>query len=157
LLGPDHMGFKNPICTQCHELPVSGHAANLPPQCARCHGANGACDPNGPNSPREHDSGDQCLACHGNRHGFENRNDCVACHFAKSGLDESCGSPPPERTVRASRLASNICLRPLFHPDLGGNSYFAFDRSASALSQVAAAFFESLNSRAFSNASRAFL
>ncbi len=96
LLGPDHMGFKNPICTQCHVLPVSGHAANLPTQCARCHGANGACDPNGLNSPREHDSGGQCLACHGNQHGFTNRNDCASCHFAASGLDESCGSPLPE-------------------------------------------------------------
>lgn len=98
LLGPEHMGWKNPSCSACKTLPVQGHTANQPPECAACHGGNGACDPNGvANASRQHDPAvDDCLACHMANHGFAASSDCVACHFARNGLDDTCGIDPPD-------------------------------------------------------------
>jgi hypothetical protein len=88
LLTSEHLGWKNRDCEVCHRLPVQGHATNEPPDCAECHGGNGACNPNGLNSEREHDIGDECIDCHEGKHEFELSSECVSCHFATAGLDD---------------------------------------------------------------------
>ena len=91
LLDASHLGWKNPACGVCHDLPEEDHVATEPPACAPCHGANGACDPNGLESLRVHDPADACLGCHGIYHGFAANAHCAACHFATAGLDDTCG------------------------------------------------------------------
>ena len=67
-----HGGWKNQSCDLCHELPVEGHDASDPPECAACHGGNGACDPNADSSLRDHDATtDDCIVCHQDNHGFD--------------------------------------------------------------------------------------
>jgi len=89
LLGPEHPGYKAQHCEQCHTLPVDGHTAILPSECAACHGGNGACNPNGPASARVHDPADDCSSssCHGDTHSFTEI-DCASCHFAAAGVDD---------------------------------------------------------------------
>jgi hypothetical protein len=96
LLGNDHLGYKNPTCSSCHTLPVEHHDEDQSHQCARCHGANGACDPNGQGSSRQHERDENCTGCHQNNHGYTVASECAACHFASEGLDDSCGIDPPE-------------------------------------------------------------
>lgn len=85
VLQASHPGTRNPRCQDCHTLPVSGHTATAPPQCAACHGGNGACDPNGRASVRRHATTDACVSCHPAHHGFTVNSECVACHFATAG------------------------------------------------------------------------
>ncbi|MBW2277173.1 MAG: hypothetical protein JRF63_06750 [Deltaproteobacteria bacterium] len=92
ILGPPHMGWKNPDCAACHSLPEEDHSQTDPPQCAACHGANGACEPNGPQSGHQsHSQPDDCLSCHPGQHGFAANGDCTSCHYAFAGTDE-CGA-----------------------------------------------------------------
>jgi hypothetical protein len=92
ILGPEHMGWKNPDCAACHDLPEEDHSQTEPPDCAACHGGNGACDPNGPNSENQAHAQDQdCGSCHPGQHVFDQNPACVACHFAAAGTDE-CGA-----------------------------------------------------------------
>ncbi len=88
-----HSGWKSQHCDSCHTLPVVGHEGSYVPDCAACHGGNGACDPNSESSQRIHSVTDNCIQCHQNKHGFEVVSDCVSCHFAAMGLDD-CGSDP---------------------------------------------------------------
>jgi hypothetical protein len=87
LLDARHKGWQQTNCVACHALPVEGHSTAFVPQCASCHGANGACQPNGPNSKnRSHRSTDFCSTCHPVKHeGYKVREQCVACHFAAAG------------------------------------------------------------------------
>lgn len=102
-LGARHSGWKNPDCTECHDLPVDNHIEDKPYECAGCHGGNGACNPNGIDSSRQdHQTTDNCLLCHteaeGYGHGFVEFNECVSCHFADKGTID-CGyvvAPPTE-------------------------------------------------------------
>ncbi len=86
ILDGGHHGWKAQRCEYCHQLPVTGHEADFPSQCAACHGANGACDPNGVNSTHAHTQSDNCVACHQKMHSFEQATDCVSCHFASLGV-----------------------------------------------------------------------
>ena len=84
--------MKNHRCDLCHELPVEDHEVSDSPECALCHGGNGACDPNADSSLREHDAAtDDCIVCHQDKHGFEAASECIACHFADDRLDD-CGA-----------------------------------------------------------------
>ncbi len=89
-----HAGWSDPRCDSCHNLPEKGHLATHPAQCARCHGANGACNPNGPNSGRqEHAKDNDCGSCHDRMHEIMNPpGDCVSCHFAAAATVDC---PPP--------------------------------------------------------------
>ena len=93
LLDAAHGGWKSQHCDSCHTLPVEYHDTSNSPDCAACHGANGACDPNSDSSEREHAMADNCILCHQDHHGFDTASDCVSCHFASEGLDD-CGSDP---------------------------------------------------------------
>jgi hypothetical protein len=87
ILTSSHAGWKQPGCEACHKLPEKGHTASRPPECAACHGGDGACAPNGSGSTRtNHGKADDCLGCHGKKHGFPAASDCVACHFASAGV-----------------------------------------------------------------------
>lgn len=86
-LGSGHPGWGEPDCSQCHSLPVEDHSETRPPECASCHGANGACDPMA--SKRAHSADENCGDCHGQSHGFSAASDCVSCHFATEGV-RSC-------------------------------------------------------------------
>jgi hypothetical protein len=88
ILGPPHMGWKNPDCAACHSLPEEDHSQTEPPECAGCHGGNGACDPNGPASSQQHSEADDCVSCHAQQHAFDENWKCAACHFAGAGNDE---------------------------------------------------------------------
>lgn len=87
--GPTHTGWQKTTCTGtgCHPTTVSGHTATRPPECAKCHGGNGAYNPNGPKSPKQnHNATSTCTMCHtGGKHGFTSAADCQACHFAAAG------------------------------------------------------------------------
>ncbi len=92
-----HPGWTNPNCGDCHILPAEGHTATEPHTCAHCHGANGACFPNGFNETyNEHLITDNCNSCHvdedtqapGN-HGFTDSATCANCHFRELG-QEAC-------------------------------------------------------------------
>jgi len=85
ILGSSHPGTRSPQCSACHTLPVAGHTATIGSACAACHGANGACDPNGRSTVRRHAPTDNCVSCHPAHHGFAANNDCASCHFAARG------------------------------------------------------------------------
>jgi hypothetical protein len=89
ILTAGHSGWGKTACDTCHKpLPLPKHTATTPPQCAQCHGGNGACNPNGPNSVKQnHTAAMSCTSlCHyGSKHGFSANADCVACHFAIAG------------------------------------------------------------------------
>jgi hypothetical protein len=87
-----HPGWKNPRCNVCHQVPVARHQATDASLCAQCHGANGACDPNGRSGVRSHAYTDDCTTCHGQKHQFTAAAECVRCHFASSGR-VSCPGP----------------------------------------------------------------
>jgi len=95
LLGKAHTGYKKKNCGSCHVLPigVTGHPTTIkPPECASCHGGNGACKPNGTNSARkDHKASDNCLACHsGGKHGFKDKTDCKGCHIIPTAGRVDC-------------------------------------------------------------------
>lgn len=96
ILSFNHTGWGDKGCGKvgCHSLPVANHTASSPPECASCHGANGACDANGTfSSKKNHTAADPCVSCHtGGRHGYTANADCVACHLAAAGL-ENCQHP----------------------------------------------------------------
>jgi hypothetical protein len=87
ILTNSHTGWQKKDCSTCHTLPVQGHTTSNVWECAQCHGGNGACNPNGANSPKKnHTSSLSCPSCHGTKHGqFNSANQCVSCHFASSG------------------------------------------------------------------------
>lgn len=91
LLGAHHQGWKSQHCDQCHELlRLAGHVAQSPPECAACHGGNGACDPQ--KSARSHAAKDDCIGCHAPHHGFQQDAACASCHLAAAGaVDCSLG------------------------------------------------------------------
>jgi len=91
ILGDWHLGYKNQHCESCHILPEKGHTAANPWECAACHGGNGACNPNGNQSARQHQKGDDCVSCHVTGHGYTESTQCAGCHFALAGLDDDCG------------------------------------------------------------------
>lgn len=101
ILGPEHMGWKNPDCAACHTLPEEDHTQTDPPDCAACHGGNGACDPDGPNSGNQsHTQSDDCGSCHPGQHGFDANGECTSCHYAFAGTDEcSAGSDSDADTL----------------------------------------------------------
>lgn len=99
-----HPGWTNPMCGDCHVLPVDGHTTSERYVCAQCHGANGACLPNGYNDEKnDHLPTDDCGSCHvdgetqrpGN-HGFTQSDVCANCHFRELG-QRPCEDyePPP--------------------------------------------------------------
>ena len=89
IVQPDHRGWKDNGCTECHTA-GNDEGAPIPhddyrvPECASCHGANGACArPDVTWHPAE-----SCATynCHGANHGFTDNGDCGACHFAAVGV-----------------------------------------------------------------------
>jgi hypothetical protein len=80
LLDSSHMGWRSQHCDLCHSLPRPGHTTSHPPDCAACHGGNGACDPG--YSGRVHSRTENCTACHQNKHDFSSNSDCTSCHYA---------------------------------------------------------------------------
>jgi hypothetical protein len=84
VLTDGHQGWGKANCESCHSLPVKDHTADRSPQCAQCHGANGACDPVASN--RAHTTSEDCVSCHQQQHGFSSQQDCVSCHFETEGL-----------------------------------------------------------------------
>ena len=81
---PCHNGWQQKHCADCHSLPVANHMVDRVPECAGCHGGNGACDPE--LSGRDHSQSDDCTSCHSNKHDYSDSNDCTFCHFASQGL-----------------------------------------------------------------------
>jgi len=88
LLDSSHMGWRSPHCNSCHTLPRPGHTTSHPPDCASCHGGNGACDTG--YSSRQHQRTENCVMCHQNKHDFSANSDCTSCHFAFAGTID-CG------------------------------------------------------------------
>ena len=89
ILTSTHTGWKKTDCATagCHTLPVAGHTTSNKGECAKCHGGNGACNPNGPNSGKKnHTPTLTCTGCHQQKHGFPNASDCQNCHFAAKGV-----------------------------------------------------------------------
>ena len=87
--GPTHTGWQKTSCTGtgCHPATIPNHTATKGPECAKCHGGNGACNPDGKNSLKQnHNSTSTCTMCHGSKHGYSATADCAACHFATSGV-----------------------------------------------------------------------
>lgn len=87
-----HSGWKSPRCSACHTLPVTSHQVSDVWRCAQCHGANGACNPNGRPTVRQHSTTDTCVTCHQQTHQFTASAECVGCHFAASGT-VTCQGP----------------------------------------------------------------
>jgi len=91
LLTSSHTGWKKTACATCHTLPPTGHTTSNTWECAKCHGGNGACDPNGSNSSKKNHAATMgCVTCHSQKHGFSTNTACASCHFAASGVDPSC-------------------------------------------------------------------
>ncbi|MFH2010358.1 MAG: hypothetical protein ABI333_27415 [bacterium] len=90
ILSTGHPGWSSQDCDSCHNLPVEGHDVSDIWACAGCHGGNGACDPNGSNSPRTHTADEDCTSCHGEQHGFTASSQCASCHFAAAGGVADC-------------------------------------------------------------------
>ena len=88
---PCHGGWKKQHCAQCHSLPVQNHLIDRVPECAGCHGGNGACDPGV--AEREHKMSDDCAGCHQEKHNYTENDDCTYCHFASQGVVECPDCP----------------------------------------------------------------
>jgi hypothetical protein len=84
ILGPCHTGWKKQHCGVCHLLPVRNHLIDRVPECAGCHGGNGACDNS--QTSREHKMSDDCVSCHMEKHSYTDNDDCTYCHFATDGV-----------------------------------------------------------------------
>ena len=90
ILEESHLGWRDTDCMACH---TSGNAdgATMPhddypiPDCAECHGANGACAR--PQVGAWHPA-ESCAAynCHGANHGFTDDSECWKCHVASAGV-----------------------------------------------------------------------
>lgn len=83
LLNESHQGWKIPACFSCHETAHNGGFTT--PQCASCHGFNGA-----PQRVSGHAFRD-CSSCHSDIHtglGFASPDDCTLCH--KYVSSEAC-------------------------------------------------------------------
>jgi hypothetical protein len=89
-----HTGWRSPTCAAagCHPVQIDEHTVTRAPECAVCHGANGACNPNGAYSGKQdHKQSDVCVACHnGSVHGYTQSADCVSCHLAAEGTLPTC-------------------------------------------------------------------
>jgi hypothetical protein len=93
ILASTHTGWQKTNCATagCHTLPVKGHTTSDKSECAKCHGGNGACNPNGPGSnKKDHTSTMSCAGgCHGSsKHGFTKATECQSCHFAAKGTTD---------------------------------------------------------------------
>lgn len=95
VLVSSHPGWENPQCGSCHVLPVGGHLVAEPWGCAQCHGANGACNPNGRPAVRPHAPTDDCVTCHQRKHAFTANDRCLGCHFATTGVVTCQGASGP--------------------------------------------------------------
>lgn len=84
VLDPCHAGWLGQHCEHCHSLPVPNHMVDRVPDCASCHGGNGACDPE--LSGRDHSVSEDCTGCHMNKHDYTEADDCNFCHYASQGL-----------------------------------------------------------------------
>ncbi len=92
-LTSSHNGWQVPSCTGalCHTLPITEGAhinTTAIADCAGCHGGNGACNPDSPQSGKtDHNKGSSCSMCHQSQHGggYTNSN-CKACHYAAAGV-----------------------------------------------------------------------
>jgi hypothetical protein len=89
VLETSHSGWKDNDCIECHTGDDPDGAA-IPheiypiPECASCHGANGACArPQVTWHPAESCSE---YNCHGAMHTFTEPSDCGNCHFASAGV-----------------------------------------------------------------------
>ena len=76
LLTDTHQGWGQADCMGCHQ---AAHGGTRAPDCAICHGANGA-----PRRPLDHKT-KGCTVCHGDAHGgnaaaWEDARDCASCH-----------------------------------------------------------------------------
>lgn len=89
ILGAGHAGWGKAQCSTCHKLPIEGHSASQPFECAACHGGNGACDPD--KSGTAHTPGSDCLSCHATQHAFPRTTPCRSCHWAEHGVVK-CGN-----------------------------------------------------------------
>jgi len=83
-LTSSHKGWKSLDCNACHSLPRPRHEETEAWECAKCHGANGACDAEEVTA-RKHRRSNDCKNCHGKQHGYSHANFCVSCHFASKG------------------------------------------------------------------------
>ncbi len=91
ILASTHTGWKKTDCATsgCHSLPIKNHTTSDKAECAKCHGGNGACNPNGPNSKKkDHTSTMTCTSCHQQKHGFTKASDCQSCHYAAKGTSD---------------------------------------------------------------------
>ncbi len=89
VLESSHTGWKDNECLECH---IEGNDVGAPipsddvpiPECASCHGANGACA-----RPQVtwHPTG-SCADynCHGANHSYTDNSDCGKCHYASAGI-----------------------------------------------------------------------
>jgi hypothetical protein len=88
VLAESHSGWKDSDCITCHTDPAYDslipHDVVPIPECASCHGANGACArPQVTWHPAE-----SCADynCHGAMHSFTDPSDCGNCHSAEKGV-----------------------------------------------------------------------
>ena len=98
-LDTEHPGWTRPDCGACHALPVEGHTVTKTYSCASCHGANGACFPNGFNAEyNDHEPDEDCLSCHEQpaRHEIPVSSACQNCHFRELGQRECVEWMPPD-------------------------------------------------------------
>ncbi len=86
LTSTNHAGWRKTTCKSvgCHPKLSSIHTVSEPPQCAPCHGANGANKP--PSGHKQSDSCTNSCHAHGQKHGFQSNADCIACHYAQAGV-----------------------------------------------------------------------
>ena len=89
VLETSHTGWKDNECITCH---YEGNDVGAPllheaypiPECADCHGANGACA----RPLVTWHPADSCsdYNCHGMMHTYTDTGDCSNCHFASAGV-----------------------------------------------------------------------
>ena len=87
----NHSGYGEQVCEDCHDTPVANHTETEQGLCAKCHGGNGACTPNGPNSRRQsHKITTKCTMCHkgAKGHGYTDKKSCISCHYAEAGTED---------------------------------------------------------------------
>ncbi len=91
ILNPTHTGWQNRSCANCHDISATKHDPYWRiPDCAQCHGANGACSTEDLLRTHYYDT-DICVACHNPAPyhlEYSDSADCVKCHFAQDGTAE---------------------------------------------------------------------